>query len=81
LGIKNGELLFCVLYAFLCVAAKLKKKSDSSAAVQKNVIFYSANGPVIALGSQDWTTHFPPMNLNHGIRKYRFVGKIMRVCV
>jgi hypothetical protein len=23
---KNGEILFCVLYAFLCVAAKLKKK-------------------------------------------------------
>jgi len=84
MGIKNGDILFCVPYACLCVAAKLKKKkSDSSATVQKNVLLNSANGPFIALGSQVWTTHFPSMDLNHVIRKYtrRFVGKIMRLCV
>jgi hypothetical protein len=62
-----GNYYFVYLVLSLMFQPNFKKKSDFSAAVQKNVLLNSAICPFIALGSKKWTTHFPSMDLNHCI--------------
>lgn len=46
------------------------RKSNSSTAVRKNILFSFVIGSFIAVGSHEWTTLVPSMDRKHNIRLY-----------